>query len=167
MLAARGDWATRDQLIGLLWPELDDEAARRNLRKVLFRARRQSWFEGLETRTNALHWRVDSDVRDFDTASTQQDWARATAAYGTTFCNGFEHKAAEPFIEWLRFERNRLAAAYREAVAQRLAQLSDDARARESLARQCLAFDPLDEDALAAWLKRCTGRDGRATRGGR
>ena len=150
VLAARGDWVTRDQLIGLLWPELDDEAARRNLRKVLFRARRQPWFEGLETRVNALRWCVDSDLRDFETAVAQADWERAVAAYSGAFCDGFEHKATESFIEWLRFERNRLAAAYRSAAARRLAQLADDASARDVVARQWFAFDPLDEDALAA-----------------
>ena len=126
VLAARGDWVTRDQLIGLLWPELDDEAARRNLRKVLFRARRQPWFEGLETRVNALRWCVDSDLRDFETAVAQADWERAVAAYSGAFCDGFEHKATESFIEWLRFERNRLVAAYRSAAARRLAQLADE-----------------------------------------
>ncbi len=150
VLAARCDWATRDQLIGLLWPELDDEAARRNLRKLLFRARKHRWLEGLETRTSALRWHADSDLRDFETAVAQSDWTRAVAAYGGAFCDGFEHKAAEPLVEWLRFERNRLAAAYRAAAARRLAQLADDASAREAVARQWLALDPLDEDALAA-----------------
>ena len=149
VLAARGDWVTRDQLIGLLWPELDDEAARRNLRKLLFRARRQPWFEGLETRTNALRWRVDSDLHDFETAVAQSDWERAVEAYSSAFCDGFEHKATESFVEWLRFERNRLLAAYRSAAARRVVQLADDASAREGVARQWLALDPLDEDALA------------------
>jgi DNA-binding SARP family transcriptional activator len=103
VLAARGDWTTRDQLTALLWPELDDESARRNLRKLLFRARRQPWFEGLEARTDALRWRADSDLRDFENASAQQDWACAVAAYRSVFCEGFEHKAAEPFVEWIRF----------------------------------------------------------------
>ena len=125
-LAARGNWVTRDQLIALLWPELDGEAARRNLRKLVFRARRQPWFDGLETRTDALRWRVDSDLRDFDSACTQQDWTRAAITDGGTFCNGFEHKAAEPFVDG-SFQPNHLAAAYRSAVAQRLQQLSADA----------------------------------------
>ena len=166
VLAARGNWVTRDQLIALLWPELDGEAARRNLRKLVFRARRQPWFDGLETRTDALRWRVDSDLRDFDSACTQQDWTRAATAYGGTFCNGFEHKAAEPFVEWLRFERNHLAAAYRSAVAQRLQQLSADAAQREQVARHWLALDPLDEDALAATVEAVAaqGRHGEVRR---
>ena len=166
VLAARRDWTTRDQVIALLWPDLDDEAARRNLRKLLFRARRLPWFDDLEARADALRWRVASDLGDFTAACARQDWAHAVAAYGSAFCSGFEHKAAEPFVEWLRFERNRLDAAYRAAVTQRLAQLRDDMPARESLARQWLASDPLDEDALAALAEalHAQGRPGDAQR---
>ncbi len=166
VLAARDDWITRDHVVTLLWPELDDESARRNLRKLLFRARRQPWFDGLQARTDALRWRADSDLRDFETACGRQDWERAVAAYGGAFCDGLEHKAAEPFVEWLRFERNRLAASFRIAAAQRLQQLAGDPAQREQVARQWLALDPLDEDALAATVEAVTaqGRPGEARR---
>ena len=51
----------------------------------------------LQVRADALRWRVDSDLRDFEAACARQDWARAFVAYGGAFCDGFEHKAAEPF----------------------------------------------------------------------
>jgi predicted ATPase/DNA-binding SARP family transcriptional activator len=166
VLATRREWTTRDRLIVLLWPGLDDESARRNLRKLLFRARRQPWLGGLEVRTDALRWCVECDLHDFEAACAQQDWTRAAATYAGVFCEGFEHKATEPFVEWLRFERGRLTAAYRAALAHRLAQLGNDAPARESLARQWLAFDRLDEDALAALVDalRAQARGGEAQR---
>src|SRR5262245_36465151 len=135
VLAARGDWTTRDRVSALLWPELNDEAARRNLRKLLFRARRQPWFDGVQTRTDALRWCAECDLHDFETAVARQDWALAVAAYGGVFCDGFEHKATEPFVEWLQFERNRLAALLRIAKVQRLHQLGPDAVQREQVAR--------------------------------
>ncbi len=166
VLAARDEWTTRDHVVALLWPALDDESARRNLRKLLFRARQQPWFDGLQARTDALRWHADSDLRDFETACGRQDWERAVTAYGGAFCDGLEHKAAEPFVEWLRFERNRLAASFRIAAAQRLQQLGGDAAQREQVARQWLVFDPLDEDALAAIVEAVTaqGRPGEARR---
>jgi DNA-binding SARP family transcriptional activator len=166
VLAARDDWATRDHLVALLWPELTDEAARRNLRKLVFRARRQPWFDAVQTRTDALCWRADSDLRDFETAVAQSDWAGAVAAYGGALCDGFEHKATEAFVEWLHFERNRLAASFRMAVMQRLQQLGPDAAQREDLARRWLALDPLDEDALAATVEAVAaqGRPGEVRR---
>jgi hypothetical protein len=60
-------WISRDQLTALLWPELPPDAARRNLRKLIFRAQRQPWF-GAEVRADALRWEVSSDLSDFDAA---------------------------------------------------------------------------------------------------
>ena len=87
------------------------------------------------------------------------------AAYGGAFCDGLEHKAAEPFVEWLRFERNRLAASFRIAAAQDCSDWRSAAQ-REQVARQWLALDPLDEDALAATVEAVTaqGRPGEARR---
>lgn len=166
VLAARGEWTTRDQLIALLWPDLPAEAARRNLRKLLFRARAQPWLDGLESRADALRWRIESDLRDFERACAEQRWAAAVDACRGAFADGFERGAAEPFVEWLRFERNRLAALQRAATAHRLAQLGADAPARESLARGWLALDPLDEDALVALVEamRAQGRAAEAQR---
>ena len=166
LLAARGDWTTRDHLASLLWPEINDESARRNLRKLLFRARQVPWLGGLEARADALRWRVDGDLRDFESALASQDWARAVSSYGGAFGDGFEHKAAEPYVEWLHFERNRLAASFRAAAAQRLRQLGDDAAQREQVARHWLELDPLDEDALAATVEavEAQGRRGEARR---
>jgi predicted ATPase/DNA-binding SARP family transcriptional activator/Tfp pilus assembly protein PilF len=166
LLAARDDWITRDHAIALLWPALHEEAARRNLRKLLFRARRQPWFDGLQVRTDALHWSADSDLRDFESACAARDWARAVAEYGGTFCDGFEQRAAEPFVDWLRFERNRLAASFRAAAAQLLQQLGGDAAQREQVARHWLLLEPMDEDALAAMVEAVAaqGRRGEARR---
>jgi predicted ATPase/DNA-binding SARP family transcriptional activator/Tfp pilus assembly protein PilF len=160
VLAACDDWTTRDRIVALLWPDLNDGAARRNLRKLLFRARREAWFQAVQTRTDALCWHADSDLRDFESAITRQDWAHAVSAYSGALCDGFEHKAAEPFVEWLHFERNRLAAQFRTAMAQRLLELGADAVQREQVARQWLALDPLDEDALAAMVE-AIGAQGR------
>jgi predicted ATPase/DNA-binding SARP family transcriptional activator len=153
LLATREDWTTRDQVVALLWPDLGDAAAHRNLRKLLFRARRQAWFAAVQTRTGALCWRADSDLRDFEAAIASEDWARAVAEYGGAFCEGFEHGAAEPFVEWLHFERGRLAASFRAAMVRRLRQVAADAAQQEELARRWLALDPLDEDALAATVE--------------
>src|SRR5262245_29324070 len=152
VLAQRRDWLTRDQIVAVLWPDDAGAAARRDLRKLLFRARAKPWLGALEARADALRWLVDSDVQAFESCCARQAWAQAVAAYEGVLCEGFEQRAAQPFVEWLRFERNRLTALYRAAAGRRLVELADDAAAREALARQWLAFDPLDEDALVAWV---------------
>jgi DNA-binding SARP family transcriptional activator len=39
-LASRRDWTARDVVATLLWPDIDQASARRNLRKIVFRAAR-------------------------------------------------------------------------------------------------------------------------------
>jgi predicted ATPase/DNA-binding SARP family transcriptional activator len=153
LLAVRGEWTTRDHVAALLWPELGDGAARRNLRKLLFRARREPWLESLQSRPDGLRWRVDCDLREFEAAVADQAWERAALAYRGALGDGLESRAAEPYVEWLRFERNRVAASFRAAAASWLLQLGADAVARERAARHWLSLDPLDEDALAATVE--------------
>jgi predicted ATPase/Tfp pilus assembly protein PilF len=169
LLALRRDWTARELLSTHLWPEADAASARRNLRKLLFRARQQPWLEALECRGDLLRWCVDSDLEDFESACRASDWATAVAAYRGALAEGFEQRAAAPLAEWLYFERQRLAALFRTAAAQRFAQLGDRAAAGEALARQWLAADPHDEDALAALVSalRALGRDGDAWRSAR
>jgi predicted ATPase/Tfp pilus assembly protein PilF len=166
VLAVRGDWVTRDELVGLLWPDLPAAAARRNLRKVLFRGRRTPWFGELEARADSLRWRVTSDLREFEGACARGDWETAAATYAAPFADGLDAGAPAPFAQWLHFEQHRLAARLRAAAAARLGQLGGDAAARTVLARQWLAIDPLDEDALvaAAGAARALGQPGEVRR---
>ncbi len=156
-LAASGDWLPRDRLAALLYPDCDNAAARRNLRKLLFRATPQ--LPSIEARADAVRLRIDTDVRAFEAAIEQRDWARAVELYRGPFADGLEFKAPAPYEAWLRFERDRLAALFRAVAAERLAQL-DDANERAQLARRWLALEPLDEDALIA-LAEATVASGR------
>ena len=83
VLAARREWTTRGQLIALLWPELDDESARRNFRKLLFRARRQRWFDALETRNPSTG---TSPLTLFATSSDVEPAAGVTAQLSSRPC---------------------------------------------------------------------------------
>jgi predicted ATPase len=164
LLAARRDWISRDHVIGLLWPELDEASARRNLRKLLFRARGEPWFDGLETSGDSLRWPVESDAADFERACAAGDAAAAIASYARPFCEPFDAKATAAFGEWLQFERNRLAGLFRTAVRQRLSQLADDYPGRERVARHWLEADLVDEGALETLVHalRAQGRDAEA-----
>lgn len=164
-LAARRAWVSREQLTALLWPELPADAARRNLRKLIFRAQRQPWF-GAEVRADALRWEIESDQGDFDAAIAAADWARAIAHYRGTFLEGMENAASPTFCDWLMFERARLAAAFRDAAARRCEQLRSDAAARADVANRWLQQDPFDEDALVVLVEalRAGGRAAEATR---
>ncbi|MCC6193343.1 MAG: hypothetical protein IT518_02650 [Burkholderiales bacterium] len=152
-LALRATWVTRDAAAALLWPERDTATARANLRFVLVQIRRLTHIAGFEARADALRWAVDTDVRRLEAAVAAADWDTALASYAGPLLDGFEAEAPAPFVEWLRFERARLAALWHDALTARLAQLRDDPAACGALARRALATDPLDETALTAYLQ--------------
>jgi predicted ATPase len=152
-LACRGTWVTRDVAATLLWPERDTSTARANLRFVLVQIRRLPQVAGLETRPDSLRWAVDTDVQGFERAIAGAQWASALGAYDGPLLEGFELAAPPPFVEWLQFERARLHALWRDALAARLAQLTDDPVAGVALAGRALQADPLDETALSFQLR--------------
>ena len=89
VLATRAAWTTREALMSLLWPERPSEAARRNLRRLLFRARREAWLAGLEQHGDSLRWPVESDAREFDPACDRHDWAAAVRPMMANTCYSF------------------------------------------------------------------------------
>src|SRR6185436_7888202 len=56
-----GEWVHRDRLAALFWPERSNAEARRNLRKVIFRARAVPGAEAVEATEHALRWQVATD----------------------------------------------------------------------------------------------------------
>jgi hypothetical protein len=114
-----GATGARHTLAALLWPELDAAPARRNLRKLVFRAARLPGVSGMESRSEALRWRVESDLSRLDETFARGDWAAAIALYRGPLLDGLEFDSGEAFADWLRFERARVATRYGEAAAKR------------------------------------------------
>src|SRR5688572_13884614 len=152
-LGCRHDWVTRDALAALLWPEHDQASARRNLRKILFRAARLPWLDALESRTDSVRWLVDTDLHSFEAAIGRADWPAAVALYRGGLLDGCEHNASEPFVQWLLFERRRVASLLREAMLGWLAASAHEPAAQAQLAMRWLAMEPLEEDAVAAAIR--------------
>jgi len=151
-LACSQRWATRDELATLLWAERDQAAARSNLRNVVMQVRR-TVLEGFETLGETLRWSIASDTQAFEAAVSGRDWQAALAIYTGPLLEGFESGAPPPFADWLRFERARLEGLWRDALAARLDELARDPVACAVLARQVLQADPLNEAALAAFMR--------------
>jgi DNA-binding SARP family transcriptional activator/predicted ATPase len=152
-LACRGTWVSRDVVATLFWPERDTSTSRASLRFVLVQIRRLAHVESVETRIDSLRWTIESDVRRFEGAVADGRWADAISEYGGPLLEGFELGAPAPFVEWLQFERARLHAVWRDAVAARLAHLVDDPSACVALASRALHADRLDETALSFQLR--------------
>jgi predicted ATPase/DNA-binding SARP family transcriptional activator len=153
-LAYQGAWVRRDQLAYLFWSDLDDEAARRNVRKTLFKVRQLTWLENLEQNADALRWSVETDVSAFQRALREEKLEVALELYCGPFLQGMELKAEGEFASWLELERQRLHALFREAVFKHADTLATRGKTNEATKplQELLEYDALDEEAVQKLL---------------
>jgi DNA-binding SARP family transcriptional activator len=160
----------RDSLVALFWPELDTDHARGALRQSLSFLRRvlgDGVLNGRSAESVGVEpTALECDATAFDQACDDGRPAAALELYRGDFLEGFFVSGISPDLErWIESERARLrgraarAAAELVAVAERA---GDAARAVQA-ARQAVALDPDDEEALARLvelLDRCGDRAG-------
>jgi predicted ATPase/DNA-binding SARP family transcriptional activator/Tfp pilus assembly protein PilF len=153
LLAHQAEWVSRERLAALFWPEHSADAARRNLRKVLYRLRELPGLPPLLERGGSLRWPVATDLQAFEQALARGELAAALALWRGEPWQGLDNDGA--LADWLAFERLRLRSLWREALLT-AAPRSDDPGQLLRYAELALAHDPLDEEALRlamrAWL---------------
>ena len=162
-LALKRAWVGRAEVAALLWPEQESRLAYTNLRKALFRLSSLPWADRVESNGNALRFDVASDVAEFEAALRERRLAVALGLRHGELLAGFEDDSNDAWSSWLAFERERLRVAWGTAARTVLAGDIDVHLAVE-LAGRLIEADPLDEDALAAymsWLAR-SGQGARA-----
>ncbi len=140
---------SRSQLAGLLWTELDESSARRNLRQRLYRIAppELAAFVIADADRVSLSAQVSSDVGAFGAALEREDFEAAVALYAGPLLDGLELEEASGFHEWLDAKRDLLERAHGRALAGWAAQLEANGELREALDQHlCLiALDPLLE----------------------
>jgi DNA-binding SARP family transcriptional activator len=150
LLACQPEGWRRERLAALFWPHHDQPAARRNLRKLLFRLAalqvQQTGLPPLQEQGGLLRWPVATDLPPFRAALAAGALDTAQALYRGPLAQGLEAGADEGFADWLQFERQRLASPWREAQLQAARQ--GDAATALRWTELLLADDPLDEAAL-------------------
>jgi serine/threonine protein kinase/DNA-binding SARP family transcriptional activator len=159
----------RDRLLGLFWPELDEEHARKSLNKAVYFLRREIGDEVLVSR-NGDELEVDGahlwcDVVAFQSAVIAGDRAQALELYGGDLLPSFYVDDAPTFDEWLETERARLRLAA-SCAARGLAVESEQEGKPTiaiSLARRAVTLSDQDERVvrqLIALLDRLGDRAG-------
>lgn len=149
-LAACGDAVPRDRLSTLLWPDSDEDRARRSLRGELTRLR-SALPNGVLVTSRLEVWldfdAVDVDVRRFRTLVAEERDAEAAHVFRGPFCESLTVRAAEPFDEWLRDERYKLETAYVQVLRRLIRKERADGNLDAVLewARRGIAFQPLNE----------------------
>ena len=154
-LAYQGDWVSRNDLVYLLWPDMEEQNARRNLRQLLSSIRNLKFATDVEITEQHLRWLVDTDVQVFKNAIDQTYWAKAVQSYVGILLEDFQTTNLPEFDSWLELERLSLFQTYRRAVYHCTEELKAKGHFEQAITlfKRLSSFDPLDEDVLRNYLE--------------
>ncbi len=159
--------ATRDRLIGLLWPEVDESRARSALSQALYALKRDSGEDQLVVGYDrlALNTRaVTSDVGDFHEALARGDLASAASLHAGAFLDGVHLDDAPEFEHWLDGVRLRLGLTVERALEELAtsAESRGDHVAAADWWRRLTAMAPLKTGAVLRLMESLAGSGDRA-----
>jgi predicted ATPase/DNA-binding SARP family transcriptional activator len=159
----RGQWLDRDRIAALLWPTHALPEARRNLRKVVFRARAVPGAQALESNDHALRWDVATDLQALHDACQRGDADHGLAQRRGPPLQGVDDAGNGALAEVLAAARTRIDEVWLNAAHEQL-RAQTQAPAQAAAARRILDVDPLDEPAMGALLQaeRACGRPAEA-----
>ena len=153
---------TREQLIGLLWPDKDDAAARQSVREAIRVLRQYVGEDRLKTTGDVvqlLDGAVELDTDQFEKLAQQRDWTHTTPLINGKFVDGFKVPDAAGFEDWLTVERSLWHGRAMDALlrhAEERLEAGDELGADEPLHR-AREMDPLSQRALRAHMRRLAG----------
>jgi TolB-like protein/Tfp pilus assembly protein PilF len=158
LLAAAGRRGlSRDKILARLWPETPADRATHRLTQLLYSLRRDLGSSDLFLGSGELRLNPDilaTDLAEFTAALEAGDFARAVAAYGGPFLDGFYLSDAPDFEHWVEEERARLGQ--RQAAA--LEALARDTGARGEVVaaagwwRQLAQLEPLNARVAVCYM---------------
>jgi DNA-binding SARP family transcriptional activator len=158
---------SRDRLLGILWPDRGERAARHLLADSVYVLRTTLGDEAVVATGNDLRLSgdlVSSDVAEFHRLWNDRRWSEALDLYRGDFLDGFYLRDAVDFDHWLLAERARLqhlaaraAHAWAEAL-EKEGRIADAAGAAE----RALELQPSDEAAFRNLLRLLTATQNRA-----
>jgi len=156
-VARPNGFVRRDELLGMLWPDLDQTSARRALSSQLYRVRQQLGPDVVESRGAdevGLGSRVWCDAAEFLRLLGEGSREQALELYRGPLLPGFYLPTADSFERWLDEQRTLLV---RQALDSAWA-VTEEARSAGDLgrairwARQALAISPHDEPGFRKLL---------------
>ncbi|KXG75624.1 AAA family ATPase [Thermotalea metallivorans] len=153
--------ATRDELVDLLWGEVEEETAKKNLRHAMYKIRKAFDMDIIISPQKSTVM-VNPDIKiETDLQRFFNDQEEGIAAYGGEFLQGFLVKEGEKFEEWMF--RNR--EYYRDLYISKLYEKVNGCRERgenrkvEHYAKLLMDTDPFDERAYRILIE-SYGREG-------
>lgn len=160
-LALATDPQPRERVLGLLWGESTEEAARKNLRNVLWAIRKDLGSEAVRATGDrlSLHDGLDVDARQLLETDASQSPSSLLDLYAGPFLDGLTVADSPDFELWLVTARQRLAEMFLSRLAGAAQELCREGRWREAAdaARRGLAHDPLNEGLSRALMEALAG----------
>ena len=125
---------SRDRVLGVLWPETDEDKARQSLSQAIYSLRRDLGIDvaggGAVLRLDATQ--ISSDVDDFRRAAGARNWSEAASLYTGPFLDGFYLADAPEFERWAESERATLATQGIRAIENAAKASADEGRLEEA-----------------------------------
>ena len=152
-LAAAGDRGiSRAKLVGTLWPDSDEEKARRVLAQTLYSLRRDLDADDLIVGTTDLRLNteiVSTDLDEFNALADRGELRAAAMLYEGPFLDGFYLPGAPDFERWAEECRASLANRYVTIVERLAEEASKKGASADEVAwrRKLAAADPLSAKA--------------------
>ena len=149
---------SRDHLVGLLWGDRSETAARHSLSEALRVIRRHAGETAVETSGGQIRLApgvVEVDVEHLESLAEAEQWEQAAELIAGEFLEGFSVPGASEFEDWLAAEREGWRRRGVDVLARGTDALAQSGRTQEAsaLAARALALDPRSERALAASLR--------------
>ena len=168
MLAVAGaKGASRDQIIGILWPDSTADRARHALSQTIYSMRRDVGANVVLTTPNL---RLDaelisSDVVNFQVAVRDKNWEEAARLYAGPFLGGFYLADAPEFERWMETERVSLAVAGLRAIETAAKAAAADGRQAEAaeLWHRLTQLDPVSARFTISCMEALVARGDRTS----
>ncbi|UCF19625.1 MAG: AAA family ATPase [Gemmatimonadota bacterium] len=149
---------SRDHLVGMLWGDKPESAARHSLNEAVRVLRKYAGEGALETEAGQIRLSADSvglDVDTFEDLCGRQDWQAAVELLAGEFMEGFNVPGCSEFEDWLYGERVAWRDRSVDALVSQAGRLLNAGVVRDAAraARRALKFDPTSELAAQAAMR--------------
>lgn len=152
---------SRDHLVGLLWPEKGETAARHSLNEAIRVIRRAAGDEALVSEGSQIRLApstVELDVDQLERLAATNDWVAATELINGEFMDGFSIPEASEFEDWLTAERKHWKQTSRDVLLGRGEELLSRGQSEEAarMAERVWQIDPAAETAISFAMRALT-----------
>ncbi|WP_132244680.1 tetratricopeptide repeat protein [Marinisporobacter balticus] len=141
--------ATRDTLVNLLWGEVEEKVAKKNLRQAMYKIRKTFDMDIVISPEKSIVM-LNPDIQiEIDIHQFLKNKETAIEVYNGEFLKGFHVKDAEEFSSWMIQYRMYLKNVYIERLNQKIedAFSKDDIEAIIFYAKEMIKVDDFDEKA--------------------